>query len=55
MKILGFVVIREKNYDRIVENYEEKIKGLETKVGALQYENKRLGDIIAVLERYLEV
>lgn len=55
MKIFGLVLIREKEYTRILDRYAEQIKKLEVKNGALQYENKRLGDIVAVLERYLEV
>ena len=47
-------MVREKKYNETISRHEDKIKELETKVGSLQYDNKRLGDIIAVLERYLE-
>lgn len=53
MKIFGFVVMREKEYSRIISEYEEKRNELETKIGALEYDKKRLGDVVAVLENHL--
>lgn len=54
MKILGFLVIRERDYARTLDGYNKKIEDLEVKVGALEFERKQLRDIVEVLKRYLE-
>ena len=54
MKILGFIVVREKKYNETISRYEDKIKELETKVGSLQYEKRKIENIAAVLEKFIE-
>lgn len=54
MKILNLVIISSKKYQQSLDARDAKIEELQHKIGALEHDKKRLGDIIAVLERYLE-
>lgn len=54
MKFLNIVIIPEKRYRESLDIRDRKIEELNTKIGALEHDKKRLGDIVAVLERYLE-
>jgi len=54
MKILGFVVIRERDYARTLDGYNKKIEDLEVKVGALEFENRRLNSTLMFLRGFWE-
>ena len=54
MKILNFVIISAKKYQQSLDIRDAVIDELRHKIGALEHDKKRLGDIGAVLEKYLE-
>lgn len=54
MKIFNLLIISEKKYRETLDIKDAKIEELNIKIGSLEYEKKRLGNIVAVLERYLE-
>lgn len=50
MKILNLVIISAKKYQHSLDVRDAKIEELNIKIGALEHDKKRLGDIVAVLE-----
>lgn len=54
MKIFNLLIISEKKYREALDAKDAKIEELNIKIGALEHDKKRLGNIVAVLERYLE-
>lgn len=54
MKILNLVIISAKKYQQALDMRDNKIEELKHKIGALEHDKKRLGDIVAMLERYME-
>lgn len=54
MKILNLVIISAKKYKQSLDIRDAKIEALQHKIGALEHDKRRLGDIVAVLEKYLE-
>lgn len=54
MKILNLVIISSKKVSAILGCQGRQNRRVTAQIGALEHDKKRLGDIIAVLERYLE-
>lgn len=54
MRIFGLVILTEKKYNSIIKANTDKIVELMTKNGALEYDKKRLQDMLVSREEYID-
>jgi hypothetical protein len=54
MRVLGLVIMTEKKYDDIRRAQTMKIVELMTKVGSLEWDNKKLQEMLQAREEYID-
>lgn len=54
MRVLGLVIMTEKKYDDIRRAQTMKIVELMQKVGSLEWDNKKLQEMLKTREEYIE-